>query len=86
MAAHGFRDEAGRSPAAPDQVTKAGDAILSRGRSCLSEWMARNARCACSHAAILLAPNVVLETAPPAARLRTLSAVRADRHAVLGNL
>lgn len=70
-------------PTVPDPLAKAGDVLLSRGRSCLSEWMAWNARCAYSHAAILLAPDVVLEAIPPAAQLRPLSAVRVDRHAVL---
>jgi len=45
--------------------------------------MAWNARCAYSHAAILLAPTIVLEAVPPAARLRPLSTMRAERPAVL---
>jgi len=80
---HRLHEEDRPNTTAPDPVAKAGDVLLSRGRSCLSEWMAWNARCAYSHAAILLAPDLVLEALPPAAHLRRLSAVRADRHAVL---
>lgn len=64
-------------------VARAGDVILSRGASCMSEWMAWNARCPYSHAAIVLAPTIVLEAVAPAARLRPLSTLASEPHAAL---
>jgi hypothetical protein len=78
-----LRDEPHRNEAASDPAPRAGDVILSRGIACMSEWMAWNARCRYSHAAILLAPTIVLEAVPPAACLRPLSTMQAERHAVL---
>ena len=76
-------DDASRDRAPSHATAQAGDVILSRGVSHMSEWMAWNARCPYSHAAIVLTPTVVLEAAAPAARLRPLSTIMSERHAAL---
>lgn len=79
----GRDDDARREETPSHPVAMAGDVILSRGVSCMSEWMAWNARCAYSHAAIVLAPTIVLEAVAPTARLRPLSTLASEPHAAL---
>jgi hypothetical protein len=52
-----------------------GDVVLSRSGMALSEWMAWNAECAYSHAALAVAPDVVLEARMPQVALRSLGSM-----------
>jgi hypothetical protein len=55
----------------PDQL-RAGDVLMSQGNVRLSRWMAWNAECPYSHAAIMVAPDRFVEAAPPRVRCRSI--------------
>lgn len=51
---------------------RAGDVLLSQGNAPLSRWMAWNAECPYSHAAIMVTPERFVEAAPPRVRCRSI--------------
>jgi hypothetical protein len=62
----------------PEQL-RIGDVLLSQGNVRLSRWMAWNAECPYSHAAIMVTPDRFVEAAPPRVRCRPIGELEQAR-------
>jgi hypothetical protein len=61
------------------QQLRAGDVLMSQGKVRLSRWMAWNAECPYSHAAIMVTPDRFVEAAPPRVRCRSIDELARGR-------